>query len=358
MAHQIAGNLRQLVVLAGEDLLPCLNHRIGFVPHIQVHGTVICIDGGFHGVANIVGVLRSQLAHGGRRFRGGILRGFAQIGHLRIRVGVGSGVAVDDPLDAAIHNRRVHTTVKRQVWCDLGHTLLRGTIVEDLRFGVHTVGEQNLVGAETDGIQQSGEDIADLWTAVAVEGVRGSFGTGRVIELPRLRAFRSAHNRIFGSVRREVDAWLILFGFGELALGWDARLKELRLAVSGHLVAVGGHHTIAVRIHGMVVDPVAIVKTGKVKFACRDHRVLAHAIDLIFVDGKSVGKRVVLLGLLQLLERWGNYLRIEQSDLRSRFRGIGQRAFLAFGGGLVLFRLHIVQTVSFTRGVDIALDIG
>ena len=60
VAHQIAGNLRQLVVLAGEDLLPCLDHRIGFVPHVQVHGTVIRIDGGLHGVANVVGVLRSS----------------------------------------------------------------------------------------------------------------------------------------------------------------------------------------------------------------------------------------------------------------------------------------------------------
>ena len=357
VAHQIAGNLRQLVVLAGEDLLPCLDHRIGFVPHVQVHGTVIRINGGLHGVTNIVGVLRSQLTHRGRRFRGGVLGRFAQIGHLRIRVGVRRGVAVDDPLDTTIHNRRVHTAVKRQVWCDLGHTLLRGTIVENLRFGVHTVGEQNLVGAETDGVQQSREDIADLRAAIAAECVGGAFGTGRVIELPRLRAFRSAHDRIFGSVRREVDTRLILFGFGELALGWDARFEELRLAVGRHLVAVGGHHTIAVRVHGMVVDPVAIVKTGKVKFSCCDHRILAHTVDLILVDGKSVGKRVILLGLLQLFERWGNDLRIEQSDLRGRFRGVGQCAFLAFGGGLVLFRLHIVQTIGFTRGVDIALNI-
>ena len=132
VAHQIAGNLRQLVVLAGEDLLPCLDHRIGFIPHVQVHGTVIRIDGSLHGVANVVGVLRSQLTHRSRRFRGGILGGFAQIGHLRIRVGVRRGVTVDDPLDTTIHDRRVHTAVKRQVWCDLGHTLLRGTIVENL----------------------------------------------------------------------------------------------------------------------------------------------------------------------------------------------------------------------------------
>ena len=358
VAHQIAGNLRQLVVLAGEDLLPCLDHRIGLIPHVQVHGTVIRIDGGLHGVANVVGVLRSQLTHRGRRFRSGILGGFAQIGHLRIRVGVRRGVAIDDPLDTTIHDRRVHTAVKRQVWRDLGHTLLRGTIIENLRFGVHTVREQNLVGAETDGIQQSGEDITDLRAAIATERVGGAFGTGRVIELPRLRTFRSAHDRIFGSVRREVDTRLVLFGFGELALGWNTRLEELRLAVGRHLVAVGGHHTIAVRVHGMVVDPVTIVKTGKVKFSCCDHRILAHTVDLIFVDGKSIGKRVILLGLLQLLECRGNDLRIEQSDLRGRFRGISQRTSLAFRSGLILFGLHIVQTVCFTGGVDITLDIG
>ena len=100
-----------------------------------------------------------------------------------------------------------------------------------------------------------------------------------------------------------------------------------------------------------------LVKTGKVKFSCCDHRILAHTVDLILVDGESVGKCIILLGLLQLFERWGNDLRIKQSDLRGRFRGVGQCAFLAFGSGLVLFRLHIVQTIGFTSGVDIALNI-
>ena len=137
---------------------------------------------------------------------------------------VRSGVAVHDPLDPSVHHGRVYAAVKRQIRRDFGHTFLRGTVVENLRIGVHTVGEQDLVGAEADGVQQSGEDVADLRTAIALEGVGGAFRTGRIVEFPGFGAFRSAYDRIFGGVRREVDARLVLFGIGEL-LGWGCRSK-------------------------------------------------------------------------------------------------------------------------------------
>ena len=108
---------------------------------------------------------------------------------------------------------------------------------------------------------------------------------------------------------------LVLFVIGELALGGDARFEELRLAVGGHLVAVGGHNAIAVRVHGVVVDPVAVVETVQIEFARGDHRVLADAVDVVFVDRDGVGERVVLLGLLQLFERRGDDLRVKQADL-------------------------------------------
>ena len=134
VAHQIAGNFRQLVVLAGEDLLPGLDHRIGLVPHVQVHGTVIRVDGSLHGIANVVGVLRAQARLPWPE--DSVVESLVaspRVGHLRVWVGVRSGVAVHDPLDPSVHHGRVYAAVKRQIRRDLGHTLLRGTVVENLR---------------------------------------------------------------------------------------------------------------------------------------------------------------------------------------------------------------------------------
>ena len=358
MAHQITGNLRQLMVLAGEYLLPRLDHRIRLVPHIQVHRAVVGVDGGLDRIADVVGVLRRQSRHRFGGFRRGILGGLPQIGHLRVRIRVGCGVSVDDPLHTTINHRRVHTTVEGEVRGHLGHSFLRRAIVENLRFGIHTVGEKNLVGSETNGVQQTCEDIADLRTAVTVEGVGGAFGAGRIIEFPRLGAFRSANDRIFGGVRREVDARLVLFGLRKLALRGDARFEELRLTVGGHLVAVGRHHAVAMGVHRVVVHPVAAVETVEVKLSCRDHRILADSVHLVLVYGESVGEGVVLLGLLQLLEGRRDDLRVKQSNLRGGFGGIGQSAFLTFRCGLVFFDFHIIQAVGFAGGVDIALDVG
>ena len=82
VTHQIAGDFGKLMVLAGEDLFPCLDDRIGFVPHIQIHRTVIGVDGGLHRITDIVGVLRIQTRDSGRSLRGGVLGRISQIGHL------------------------------------------------------------------------------------------------------------------------------------------------------------------------------------------------------------------------------------------------------------------------------------
>ena len=358
VAHQVAGDIGELVVLAGEDLLPCLDYRVGLIPYVQIHGTVVGVHGGLDRVADVVGLLRAQGRDRCGRDGGGILGGGAEVGYLRVRVGVGGGVAVDDPLDAAIDHGRIHTAVKRQVRRHLGHALLGGTIVKNLRFAGNTVGEENLIGAEADCVENTGEQIANRGAAVALERGQGAFRTGRVVELPSLRALRCADDRVFGGVRREVDARLILFGFSELALSGDAGFEEFRLAVGGHLVTVSGHHAVTVGVHGVVIDPIAVVVAGQVKLAGGNHGVLGNAVDLVLVDCQSVGEGVVLLGLLQLLECGADDLRVEQTNLRGGVGLLGQSALLALVGYLVLLGLELVKTVGGASGVDVALDIG
>ena len=60
VAHQVAGDIGELVVLAGEDLLPCLDYRVGLIPYVQIHGTVVGVHGGLDRVADVVGLLRAQ----------------------------------------------------------------------------------------------------------------------------------------------------------------------------------------------------------------------------------------------------------------------------------------------------------
>ena len=167
-----------------------------------------------------------------------------------------------------------------------------------MRFAGNTVGEENLIGAEADCVENTGEQVANRGAAVALERGQGAFRTGRVVELPSLRALRCADDRVFGGVRREVDARLILFGFSELALSGDAGFEEFRLAVGGHLVTVSSHHAVTVGVHGVVIDPVAVVVAGQIELAGGNHGVLGNAVDLVLVDGQSVGEGVVLLGLL------------------------------------------------------------
>ena len=295
--------------------------------------------------------------YGLRSERSRVLGCGSQVGHLRIRVGVGGGVPVHDPFDTPVDDCRVNAAVKRQVRSHRCHAFLGAARVQDLRLGVDTVGEQDLVGTEPDRVQQSGENVADTRAAVAVERGGRALRTGRIVEFPRLCAFGGADDRVFGGVRREVDARLVMFGLGELALGGNTGFEEFRLAVRRDLVAVGCDHAVTVRVHRMIVDPVAVVVTVKVELAGGDHRVLAGAVDGVFVYRERVCEGVILFGLLELFEGRRDDLRVQQADLRGAFRVGAQRAGLAFRGRRILFDLDIVQPVRLLGGVDIALDV-
>ncbi len=145
MRHELARNLRHRVVLAGEDLLPRLEHRVLIVPRVQVHRTVVRVDRGLDRIADVVRLLVAKLLHRIRAQRRRILRGGGEVGHLRVRVLVGRRVAVDDPLHTAVHNSRVDAAIEGEVRRHLGHAFARGTVVEDLRLWGHAVGEQDLV---------------------------------------------------------------------------------------------------------------------------------------------------------------------------------------------------------------------
>ena len=111
-------------------------------------------------------------------------------------------------------------------------------------------------------------------------------------------------------------------------------------------------------VHGVVIDPIAVVVAGQVKLAGGNHGVLGNAVDLVLVDCQSVGEGVVLLGLLQLFECGADDLRVEQTNLRGGVALLGQSALLALVGYLVLLGLELVKTVGGAGGVDIALNVG
>ena len=111
------------------------------------------------------------------------------------------------------------------------------------------------------------------------------------------------------------------------------------------------------RVHCVVVHPIAVVVALEVDLPGRDHRVLIDAIDVIFVDRQRVGERIVLLHLLKLLECRRDDLRVEQSDLRRGLRVLLQGTRLRLRGGLVLVGLHCIQPIGSTGRIDVALNV-
>ena len=91
--------------------------------------------------------------------------------------------------------------------------------------------------------------------------------------------------------------------------------------------------------------------------AHRDDRVTNFVAHSVTVNGEAARERVVLLVLLKLLERRGDDVGVEQTDLCRRV-GIGaQRVPVRFRLRRVLQHLDLVDPIRETSRIDIALDV-
>src|SRR5690606_29796580 len=121
---------------------------------------------------------------------------------------------------------RVHPLVEREVRGDLADPQARVTVVEDLRLARDTVGEDDLLVPELQGVQQPRPRVADPRARrdltrrerrvdLAARGVVG------VVELPVPAPLGSTHDRVRRGVLAEVDARLVVT---ELAARGDVPL--------------------------------------------------------------------------------------------------------------------------------------
>ena len=113
-------------------------------------------------------------------------------------------------------------------------------------------------------------------------------------------------------------------------------------------------------VYGVPVDPglLFLRKASKVEFTHRDDSVTALTIDGVAVDEEPGIKGVVGTGLLKLLNSLADHLRVEQSNLRGRFRVFTQLTGLSTGRCVIGRVVQIIQTIGTQSRVNIVLDVG
>ena len=287
---------------------------------------------------------------------------------LRVRVLIGRRVRVDHPHEALggrgvvvhVDHRRVGGLLEGQIGGDLGHPLEGVAVVEDLGRLVGLRGEEQVGGAELDGVEELVPHVAHRGAAVAGEG-RGDLaadrGVIRVVELLGLGSLGRSDDRVVGRVGAEVDALLVV---AHLADRGNGLLPVGGQAVAGELVAVGRDRPVPVGVHGVLVHPGLLLggQARQVELAHGDHCVAALAAHVVAVDLHPRVEAVVQAGLLQLLDGLGDDLRVEQAHLA----GEGVVVELPRRGGrrrvVVGLVVHVVQAVRLQSRVDVALDVG
>ena len=366
VAHEVAGDSRHGFDTAGVNLLPGTQDGVLIVPTEQAYGPVVRVDDGLDGVTHVVDlVVLHVLAHlRGLRVYGGIGKCLV----LGVGVVVRRRVGVDDPHEALggrgvpvhVDDRGVGGLFESQVGSNLGDTLEWIAVVEDLRGLVGLGGEEQVGGGELDGVQKLVPRVAHGGAAVAREGRRDLAANRRVVrvvEFLGLGAFRGADDGVVGRAGAEVDALLVLPHFADrghrlLPIGGQA--------VAGQLVAVGGDHTVAVRVDGVLVDPGLLLggQAREVELAHGDDGVTPLAADIVSVYFHAGIEAVVQAGLLELLDGLRDDFRVEQAHLRSE-RLIVELARRGRGGRVVIrLIVDVVQAVGRQSGIDVALNVG
>ena len=360
--HQVRRDLGLVLDGAGEGTAPGLQDRVRLVPRVERHLAGVGVHGRLDRVAHVVDLVRRQRPYAGRR-------GQRVGGHrvervaLGLRVLVGGGVAVDDPDDPAVDDRRVDVAVEGQPGRDLLDPRHRVAVVEHLAVGADPAREQEVGVAELHRVHHLAEEAADRHPAAP--GVRrlGARAVGGQVELDVLRSGRLADDGVVGAALAEVDPVLERTGrLLERVLPGALPLRPLDLlalgdVVGGPLVAERGDHAVAVGVDGVQVGPVLLARgdPGLVQLAHAEDERPVGALDRVAVDVEDAGHRVVRRDLLDLLEGPRDPRRVEHRD---RLRLVDQ--VLHRRRGDLLGRqdlLDVAEVVGLPRGVDVLRDV-
>ena len=127
MLGELGGDVGLGLDRAGEHLHPGFQHRILFVLLVERDGAVVCVHRGLHRVTDVGHLLVGRQPVEGHL--GGVRGRRRQRGEFGVRVVVQGGVAVEDPHQSLVDDRRVHRAVGRQPRRHRLHPL-RGIAVE------------------------------------------------------------------------------------------------------------------------------------------------------------------------------------------------------------------------------------
>ncbi len=165
----------------------------------------------------------------------------------------------------------------------------------------------------------------------------------------------TADDRVRGGLLAVVDPLLVR---AELALGGQVGLGEDRPALRVGAGALGGDHSVAVRVTEVVVDPVLLRDAREVDLAQTDDRVLVLAVLGVAVDIQVGRERVVVPDLLELLERRRDDVRVHDPDARRGVDVIAERGLvLRLARAGVVGDLGAVDAVGLARRLEVLLDV-
>ena len=381
MLLQRVGDLRLRLDDVREDAAPCLQHRIVLVVFEELDRAVVGVDGRLHRVADVADLAVGQRARRPVRVQR-ILRRLLEARALGVRHRRQGGVAVDDPLDPAVDDRRVGAGVRGQPRGDLLHALAGVTLVDDLRLWPDAVRQEDVDLLVPGGEDQALEDVAHAHAAGTVVGEVAAVGV--VLEVRAVA--RAADDRVIrvgvGDDRAVVDARLLqlqvhavrVLGLEQVGHGVQGVTAARRAGLRRDLVdpvGRGGDEAVAVGVHGVAVDPVLLVALQglRVHLAGGDDEVAHLAVDLVAVDGQRLRETVEVLQLALLRERRRQHLGVEDADVRQGVGVLGDGLGALLLGGLVLFFLArhapvaldrdlvVGQAVVVARRLDVAGDV-
>ena len=320
---------------AREDLLVGADDGVGGIGHVEGHGAAVGVD---HDLDRVADVIQAALGRG-------------------VRVAIGGGVGVGDPVELAARDDHVGVLVEGQE--RRGRVQPGDDVVadDDAAGRIDRFGEEEPDRAETHGEGEPVEGRVDGDAAAArVVGVDvAATGAARVVELGGL----GVDQRVVGAQQAVVDARL---GDGEVggARGGRHVLHEkVGRAVGGDLVDRRGHDPEAVGVGQVLVDPGLRLRrqAGDVELARRQHGLAIHAVDVVPVDTDRT-ELVVVAQLLELVVTGQQGPWVPEPHVADGAVVGGELGGAQVAGERILGLADLVEAVGRPRGGDVVGDVG
>lgn len=356
ITRRITKSVKRLIMLTERSLLPYLSRQVKLVPRMRIRKAIMNIRNNLSQITSMINLLETRKQSHYKESNNKVLNNKTRINCLQMQMNIKNNMTISSPLSTTVSRNQVRTTIGHRMQYRLNRTLLKKAVMRGLQFTNRAIKRRGLVKTRTSHMRGPKRRITSQETTITLRHNRDAFQANQMIRLPDLHTFENASGQMFNNIQQRMSTELMLFKFNRLTLNKSTKFRRFKLTINNRLITMNNRRTMAINMRNIIVSPITIIVTNRVRLTNNGRNILKSTIGLMLISHRNINRNMMLLKLLRLFRHKTSSLQIRRASLHNNINLLNRDTLLALINCLMLLNLRLIGAMNNTNNISITLS--